>query len=210
MNRQSERITAYRGKLIGPVPWAVRLRLTALRRRSLGRGHCRFFAARRGGAAINVGRIIAPVLLLLVCLGPAQAWAEQGRAKSAAESAIRNALAKWTTDFNARRAEAACSLFAPDLRYDVQGLGERGYDVICRRLHASLADMTKHYRYELRVKEVLVAGDLAVVRLVWQLRISPGGRGPVSTHDEIGMDVFRHEPDGAWRIIRFLAYEARS
>jgi ketosteroid isomerase-like protein len=107
----------------------------------------------------------------LVCLGPAQAWAEQGRAESAAESAIRNALAKWTTDFNARRAEAACSLFAPDLRYDVQGLGERGYDVICRRLHASLADTTKRYRYELRVKEVLVAGNLAVVRLVWQLGI---------------------------------------
>ena len=50
------------------------------------------------------------------------------------------------------------------------------------------------------------AGDIAAVRLVWKLTVTlPNGRQVVSV--EPGMDVFRKEPDGAWKIIRYIAYE---
>ena len=42
-----------------------------------------------------------------------------------------------------------------------------------------------------------------MVRLQWTLTISPGGE----TSTESGLDVFRKEPDGVWRIIRFMAFD---
>jgi steroid delta-isomerase len=128
-------------------------------------------------------------------------------AAQSAEDEIRTALAKWTQDFNAGRADAACALFAPELRYDFRGYPERGFADICSRLKRSLADSGKHYVYALDIREILVSGDIAVVRLVWTLTVTLGNGQTVSSV-EPGMDVFRKQPDGSWKIIRYLAYEA--
>ena len=118
-----------------------------------------------------------------------------------------SALAQWTQDFNNRNAEKACSLFAQDLRYDFRGYPERDYRDICDRMQRSLGDASKTYSYDLDVREIIVSGDIAVVRLVWKLTVTlPNGQQVVSV--EPGMDVFRKEPDGAWKIIRYIAYEA--
>ena len=37
-------------------------------------------------------------------------------------------------------------------------------------LHRSLNDRTKKFTYFLDIKEIIVAGDLAIVRLVWTLK----------------------------------------
>jgi steroid delta-isomerase len=126
----------------------------------------------------------------------------------ASEQAIRAALEKWTADFNAGNAEAACGLFAPDLRYDFRGHSERDYADICSLLHHSLGDRTKKYSYRLEIKEILVSGELAVVRLVWRLRASSNGASAPSVESiEPGMDIFRRQTDGSWKIIRYIAYE---
>ncbi len=67
---------------------------------------------------------------------------------------IRAALERWRADFNARRAAHICDLFAPDLRYDFQGLPEQNYTLLCDRLHRALADHTKSIQYGLAMKEV--------------------------------------------------------
>jgi steroid delta-isomerase len=59
-------------------------------------------------------------------------------------------------------------------------------------------------RYAPEIKAILVSGDLAVVRLVWSVMVQRGPTPAVST--ESGLDVFRREPDGQWRIVRFLAF----
>jgi len=142
------------------------------------------------------------LLALTLFTAPAGAGAAQH-----AEEEIRARLAKWTQDFNAGKADAVCSLFSPELRYDFRGYPERGYADICARLTRSLADSSKRYAYALDVREILVSGDIAVVRLVWTLTVTLGN-GQSVTSVEPGMDVFRKEPDGAWKIIRYLAYEA--
>ena len=74
-------------------------------------------------------------------------------------------------------------------------------------MQRSLGDASKTYSYDLNVREIIVSGDIAVVRLVWKLTVTlPNGQQVVSI--EPGMDVFRKEPDGAWKIIRYIAYEA--
>ncbi len=131
------------------------------------------------------------------------------RAESAdeAQAAIRAALVDWTRDFNSGKADKVCDLFATDLRYDFRGYPERGYRDICDRLRRSLGDESKSYRYSLDIREILISGDHAVVRLVWTLTVALGDSQEV-TSVEPGMDVFRREPDGAWKIVRYMAYEA--
>lgn len=141
---------------------------------------------------------------LLVAVGmPASA-----QTATDAETAIRAALGTWTRDFNARDASRICDLFARDLRYDYRGFPERDYDALCGLLHRSLADRTKQFAYALDIKEVIVSGDLAIVRLTWTLRVTIPATGTVEESKEPGLDVFRRQPDGSWKIVRYIAYEA--
>jgi steroid delta-isomerase len=133
--------------------------------------------------------------------------AADASAAAEAEAAVRSALAAWNADFNAGNAERICDLFAPGLRYDYRGFPERGYDDICALLRSSLADTTRTFSYALDIRDVFVSGDLAVVRLVWTLTVRPAGGGEAVTSREPGMDVFRRQPDGSWKIVRYIAYE---
>lgn len=149
----------------------------------------------------------AVVALLAAC------WALAGSpaaAQSAAEAekAIRDALTRWTADFNARDTTRICELFAPDLRYDFRGTPERDYNAMCSGLKRTLGDRSKTLTYSFDIKEIIVSGDLAVVRLVWTSRVTDDGASQATVTREPGLDVFRRQPDGKWRIIRYLAYEA--
>jgi len=74
-------------------------------------------------------------------------------------------------------------------------------------LRRSLADPTKKFAYSLDIKEIIVAGDLAVVRLVWTLKVTAAGAANAAETKEPGLDVFRRQPDGSWKIVRYVAYE---
>jgi steroid delta-isomerase len=124
-----------------------------------------------------------------------------------AQAQIRAALAAWTEDFNAGRADKVCALFAPDAIANVRGAAERDYQAICELLQRSLRDRSRSYRYSHAIKEILVAGDLAVVRLVWTLKVRRKGSRREATSVEPGMDIFRRQPDGSWKIVRYMAYE---
>ncbi|HZX83371.1 MAG TPA: nuclear transport factor 2 family protein [Reyranella sp.] len=129
-------------------------------------------------------------------------------ADTAAEKAILDALTRWTADFNARDASRICDLFAPDLRYDFRGLPERDYNAMCSALHRALGDRSKTLTYSFDIKEIIVSGDMAIVRLVWTSKLSQSNSGQVIETKEPGLDVFRRQPDGMWRISRYMAYEA--
>ena len=139
--------------------------------------------------------------LLFIAAGPEDT--------GAAEATIRRALANWTDEFNARDTAAVCGLFASGLRYDVQGLPEQNYADMCNRLHRALTGTEVRYHYDLHIKEIIVSGDLAVVRLVWYLTVSRPGVPDVVRQEE-GMDIFRRQDDGGWKIIRYMSYEAQT
>ena len=125
----------------------------------------------------------------------------------ASRAEITQALTQWTADFNAGRADKVCDLFARELRADFRGQPERGYDAQCALLQRSLGDSTRTFSYALAIKEILVSGDAAVVRLTWTLTIRDKAAGRDITSVEPGLDVFRRQSDGRWRIIRYMAYE---
>jgi hypothetical protein len=86
-------------------------------------------------------------------------------------SDIRAALEQWRLDFNARKSTHICDLFSTDLRYDFRGLPEQNYALLCARLNRALADHTKTFQYDLRIKEVIVTDTFAAVRLTWISRV---------------------------------------
>jgi len=145
-------------------------------------------------------RAATALLLALLCGVTRAAMSADAKAE------IRATLLQWTADFNARDSSRICDLFAPDLRYDFRGLPERDYATLCALLERALSDTTKKFDYAPDIKEIIVSGDLAVVRLVWMVKLTADGK-TVAT-EEPGLDVFRRQPDGKWRIIRYLAYEA--
>ena len=121
------------------------------------------------------------------------------------EAAIRTALGQWTDDFNARRADVICNLFETDVIADIRGEPENNFAIVCDRLKRVLGDDTRSYSYSSDIKEILVFGDMAVVRLVWTLTIEGAPEGPDKSV-ETGMDLFRRQGDGSWKIMRWMAY----
>jgi steroid delta-isomerase len=146
----------------------------------------------------------------LICgavLSFALACAAAAQGDTPAQAAIRAALTQWMADFNAGRAEEVCDLFARDLVAQYRGQPERDWDALCDLLKRSLADRGKSYSYALAIREILVEGDLAVVRLTWTLTVR-GKDAAETTSVEPGIDIFRRQADGSWRISRYMGYES--
>jgi steroid delta-isomerase len=142
-------------------------------------------------------------LLMLLCLAaalPAPASADE----LADKAAIVARLQGWADAFNARDAAGACDLFAPDLVSTVEGIEADGRDAVCARLARLLARDAPRFHYAPDIREVIVSGDLAVVRLFWTLTVTKGEAREVSR--EAGLDVFHRQPDGRWSIARFIAF----
>lgn len=154
-------------------------------------------------------RPLAGLLLCGAILAAAGARATSAESADAAQAAIRSALLTWTMAFNARDTSHVCDLFAPGLRYDYQGLPERDYDALCTLLRKSLADRTKALTYSPAIKEIIVSGDLAVVRLTWTLKVTRPAPADTAVSREVGLDVFGKQPDGSWKIVRYIAYDEK-
>jgi hypothetical protein len=100
----------------------------------------------------------------------------------------------------------ACSL--PTSGYTVDGVLNGSQDRLCANLREVLANSLVKLKYdEPAIEEILVSGDLAVVRLTWTLTAEKGGVRDVTTEE--GMDIFRRAPDGVWSIARYIAFSTR-
>ena len=131
-------------------------------------------------------------------------------AEPAKRAEIAAVLERWTEDFNAGRTDKVCDLFARDLRSDYRGQPEGSYETLCAQLHRSLTDPARHYAYALAIKEILVWGDIAVVRLVWTLRltlspenreITTPGNGPRRLPPRAGRKMADHKVHGVRGVV---------
>lgn len=140
----------------------------------------------------------------LLGLTPVPALAQSPEQDAAA---VEKALRDWTENFNAGRVDMLCDLFAPELIANYRGQPEKTYDSLCAALQADLSGGPKQYRYDLDLHEIIVDGDLAVARFIWNLTVRDRASGATVRSADRGIDIFRRQPDGAWRIVRFIGYE---
>src|ERR1700736_3647680 len=131
-----------------------------------------------------------PLVRLGVCAIVLLAWPLPALAAGGQDGAavIRAELEAWTQAFNARQADKTCGIFSEDLRYKFGEIPDRGYNDICTALHRSLSDETHRSHYSFDLGEILVYGDIAVVRLIWTLDESKQGSTITVRSSEPGMD----------------------
>ena len=148
-------------------------------------------------------------LVTIAAVAAAVAMTAPARAGSAAdEAAIMQRLQRWTTAFNAKDTARVCNLFAPDLIYSVPEVEQGSRTTLCANLDKVLARPEPQLHYDNpEVHEIIVAGDLAVVRLTWTLAAQ--AKGEKDTTTEQGMDILRRQPDGRWSIARFVSFTTR-
>jgi ketosteroid isomerase-like protein len=153
------------------------------------------------------GQLLAGATAALALFGAA-AEAMGADTSAAAKAAITDRLHRWTTAFNALDLATVCGLFAPDLSYTVDDILNGSRDGLCAGIRAALArrDLKLHYD-EPTIHEIVVSGDLGVVRLTWTLTTEKNDVRDVTTEE--GMDVFRRAPDGLWSIARYIAFSRR-
>jgi uncharacterized protein (TIGR02246 family) len=146
--------------------------------------------------------------IVAVALTAATMRAAHDADAAADKAAIMQRLQRWTADFNAKDFRAVCDLFAPDLVYSIPEVVQGTRETLCANLAAMLArsDIELHYDNP-DVHEILVLGDVAVVRLTWTLTTQKNGVKDTTTEE--GMDIFRRQPDGRWSISRFIAFTTR-
>ena len=120
-------------------------------------------------------------------------------------AAIVDRLQRWTAAFNAGDGSGICDLFAPDLVFTVPETLDGSRDVLCSRLDALLATPGLQLHYDSPdIREIIVSGNIAVVRLFWTLTARKGAVRDVST--EAGVDIFERDRDGRWSIARFVSF----
>ena len=140
-------------------------------------------------------------------LGLLWSAAAQPAPKETAKDEIRAALVRWTDDFNAGHADKVCDLFAPALIADVRGAPERDFDTQCKLLRKAIADPERSTSEVFDLKEVLVVGDIAAVRITWTTTTREKASGQVTISVYQGLDVFGRASDGSWHIVRYMAFE---
>jgi uncharacterized protein (TIGR02246 family) len=139
-------------------------------------------------------RLLASVILALLALPTL-------RAADSAETEVRAEFARWTAAYRAHDLAGTMAIFDPGVRFAFQGGPDSGY-----------AELRRGYEQEFRggstavwvgaIDEVIASGDVAAEFSTWQL-VDPTGR--VLEHNR-GMDLFRRDAHGRWRIIRSLNY----
>jgi ketosteroid isomerase-like protein len=116
-------------------------------------------------------------------------------------------LQKWPQDFDAKNIQEVCGLFAPDLIATYPGSFDKNYEEMCTHFTKIFtnSDQTLHYEPP-EIEQVIIEGNLAVVRLIWTLKVSQKNQSGIEMIRERGLDVFRRQPDGSWKIAISYAY----
>jgi ketosteroid isomerase-like protein len=132
--------------------------------------------------------------------------AAAGGEAARAEAAIRAALQAWVQAFNARDLKGAMAVWAPDLVGWYPGSADSTYANTRESLERAFAPGEKsRTTFSLVIEEVLVAGDMAVVRDRWtQTDVKPGAPKPVIARIK-SFEVWRRQADGSWKISRWIS-----
>lgn len=144
---------------------------------------------------------------MLSGLIPGVSYAAESLGRASEE--IRAALEEWAGDFNNKNTDKVCGLFAPDLMADYGDFPQISCESICKQLKSSLTNPKMTFRYSLEIKEIMVSGDLTVVRLIWILTVTDADGKVVEKTKDRGMDIFRRQTGWGRKLSRYIAYQVK-
>ena len=118
------------------------------------------------------------------------------------EATIRARLAAWETAYNAGDRKTTFAIWAPDLVGWYPGVPDITFEQEKLALERP-APAGPRSRLHVQIVEVLVSGDLAVVRDIWT-ETPPEGSAASPTRIP-SFEVWRRQPDGDWKIARWIS-----
>lgn len=144
------------------------------------------------------------ILFIFACAHVHINAAEEGLKVQKEISAL---LEKWSLDFNAKNIEAVCGLFATDVVATYPGTKDKNFAEMCLHLTQVMKNPDITYKYAApKVEQVIVEGDLAIVRLIWTLNTTNKNNPKNEIVHEKGLDVFRRQSNGSWKIVISYAF----
>jgi uncharacterized protein (TIGR02246 family) len=127
-------------------------------------------------------------------------------AAPAAEAEVRAEFARWTDAYRRHDLAGTMAIFDPGVRFAFQGSPDAGYAELQRGYEQDFRQPGAAAVWEGAIDEVIASGDQAAEFSTWKLvQRGPAGEEKVLAHNR-GMDLFRRNARGEWRIIRSLNY----
>jgi ketosteroid isomerase-like protein len=121
------------------------------------------------------------------------------------EKQIRQSLADWMEATNHRRYDRANEVWAPGVVGWFPEAPAFSMDEAYRVAGVAKGSEKPYGTYELTIDEILVGGELAVVRDVWRETIHFPGTDATAARPIKSFEVWKPQPDGKWRITRWIS-----
>jgi uncharacterized protein (TIGR02246 family) len=121
--------------------------------------------------------------------------------------AVRKAIAAMGEAFNAKNPAALMALHAPDVILTDPGLPDQTFETLAKS-YGELNKMKPGVTVTTSptIEEILLSGDLAVVRIIWTTLTVQENPQRKSTRFMKGLQVWRRESDGSWKFARGMNF----
>ncbi|MGO4775098.1 DUF4440 domain-containing protein [Lysobacter sp. 2RAB21] len=117
---------------------------------------------------------------------------------------------RWLAAYAAADQSRVMDIFDPDLRFSFQGARDQTYAQMQAAYAKEFAARDTKKRWVPQVEEIYADGDMALVRAVWELRVTGADGREESKARNRSMDVFRRSREGEWRIFRSINYPEKA
>lgn len=112
----------------------------------------------------------------------------------------------WSAAFDRKDLDTCCALFSKAVVADYQGAVQKNYASLCDGFKKLFDNNKQHFQYSYTLHDVYRSGDLAALRVTWNLKVQEGNQNIATTTDE-GIDIFEKDPTGKWVIVNYIGYE---
>jgi ketosteroid isomerase-like protein len=157
--------------------------------------------------------------LLIALSSPGTLASPQGAAPAAEPAstqqerdiaALRKAILRSGEAFNAADPEAILSQYARDVILSYPGVPDMDYDTLAKG-YAELRTRKPGFTEKTSptIEEILVSGDLGVIRVMWTTVTTETDPPRESTRQMKDLQVWRRESDGTWMFIRGMHYRMK-
>ena len=156
-------------------------------------------------------RIMLAVLLLLVAIPTTHAQPGQSAAESAAADAevIRGAIRAQEKAIRERNVNALMAHYSKDILVSYPGVPDTDYQGFYEGYRQMLTPRPGITTVTVsKVEEVVVSGDLAMVRMNWETTITETQPAKTSLRRARDLQVWRRE-DGGWKFYRGMWYHLK-
>jgi ketosteroid isomerase-like protein len=145
--------------------------------------------------------------MLSLVIAIVMAGCASGQNRKCDEEALREAIVRSAAAFNAGDADAIIAPYARDVVLSYPGIPDMTYEML-KQSYIEMVDRPSGVTVSTvpTIEEVLVSGDLGIIRVMWTTTTTVADPPRVETRKLKDLQVWRREPNGTWTFARGMHY----